>query len=190
MKRKQRTRVGGKFLTLGIALGCLGLGFIIGSIIWNSVQDGSDAIVDPFVTPELVDSHYEGPIKPGGTLDMSPAITNQSTMDCNAFIKVIMPVVDDEPAYTFEAGSGWTQLDISDDPGVLIWAYGSDTYLTPVVSGSTTSALTETGFTMKADITGPELSTMGDVNVYIVGYLANTEAGTNPEDVWATNPEG
>lgn len=147
----------------------------------NNTEQGT------LLTVELSGASATGSIKPGGSVSLSPAVTNNGDVDAGVFIKVTMPTVDGSPAYTFEPAAGWNL--VSSSAGIQIWSYGSDSELEAVSPGSSTDALTSS-FTMKSDITGAQFADMDDVDIGFDGYLVDYEAvdGLDPESAWGMIP--
>lgn len=138
-------------------------------------------------TVELTGSSATGSIKPGGSVALAPAVTNNGDVDAGVFIKVTMPTVDGVAAYAFEPGDGWNL--VSESAGVQIWSYGTSSALEAVSPGSSTDALTSS-FTMKSDITGAQFAAMSDVDIGFDGYLIDYGVvdGSDPESAWGMIP--
>ncbi len=123
-----------------ILLASVGIAAYAASVLWATAHGGTTLSKEHFLTVELSGSSATGSIKPGGSVSLSPAVTNNGDIDAGVFIKVTMPEVSGSAAYTFEAGSGWNL--VSQSAGVQIWSYGTDSTLEAVSPGSSTDALT------------------------------------------------
>ncbi len=159
-----------------------------GTLIWNSAHDGTSLSKEGYISVQLTGASASGTIKPGGSISLSPALTNNGSVDASGFIKVVMPAVSSAAAYEFENNSDWKLVDESVDGSTAtqIWAYGGDELATVETDGST-SALTSS-FTMKSGITGSQFKDMSSVDIDIYGYLVDKTAGTDPETVWNMIP--
>lgn len=157
------------------------------SVLWATAHGGTTLSKEHFLTVELTGSSATGSVKPGGSVALAPAVTNNGDVDAGVFIKVTMPEVSGSAAYEFEAGSGWNL--VSSSGGVQIWSYGSDSALEAVSPGSSTDALTGS-FTMKSDITGAQFAAMSDVDIGFDGYLIDYGEvdGSDPESAWGMIP--
>lgn len=73
---------------------------------------------------ELTGASVTGSVSPGDNVELSPAITNDGSVDTSAFIQIEMPAVEGVAAYTFENDSGWTMVDESTTANIStqIWA--------------------------------------------------------------------
>lgn len=171
-----------------ILLTSVGIAAYAASVLWATAHGGTTLSKEHFLTVSLTGASAEGSIKPGGSVSLSPAVTNNGDVDAGVFIKVTMPEVSGSAAYTFEAGSGWNL--VSSSGGVQIWSYGSDSALEAVSPGSSTDALTSS-FTMKSDITGAQFAGMDDVDIGFDGYLIDYgEVETSdPESAWSMIPQ-
>lgn len=172
-----------QFIIVFIILTSIGIAAYAASVLWATAHSGTSLSKEHFLTVELSGSSATGSIKPGGSVALAPAVTNNGDVDAGVFIKVTMPTVDGSPAYEFESGSGWNL--VSSSGGVQIWSYGSDSALEAVSPGSSTDALTGS-FTMKSDITGAQFAGMDDVDIGLDGYLIDYgEVETSdPESAW------
>ncbi len=160
-----------------------------GTLIWDVAHDGTRLSKKDFVTVRLTGASATGSIRPGESVSLSPALTNNGSVDASAFIKVSMPAVSSAAAYEFTASSDWTKVDetVDGSTATQIWAYGGDE-LTTVETDGSTSSLTSS-FTMKSGITGSQFKDMSSVDIDIYGYLVDKTAGTDPETVWNMIPE-
>ena len=160
------------------------------SILFNTAHDGTSLTKDRYVEVELTGASTTGTIKPGGTVDLSPVLTNNGDINTTAFIKVAVPTISGSPAYEWETVSSWTQVDSYTDgnKSVVIYGYGSASELSVVEPGSSTDALVS-GFTMKSTITGSQFNAMTDIDIDIDGYLIDSEVGSSPADVWGQIPQ-
>lgn len=176
-----------QFIIVLILLASIGIAAYAASVLWATAHSGTSLSKEHFLTVELSGSSATGSIKPGGSVSLSPAVTNNGDVDAGVFIKVTMPEISGSTAYTFEAGSGWNL--VSESGGVQIWSYGMSSALEAVTPGSSTDALTSS-FTMKSDITGAQFAAMSDVDIGFDGYLVEYEAvdGSDPESAWHTIP--
>ena len=172
-----------QFIIVFIILTSIGIAAYAASVLWATAHSGTSLSKEHFLTVELSGSSATGTIKPGGSVSLSPAVTNNGDVDAGVFIKVTMPEVSGSAAYTFEAGDGWNL--VSESGGVQIWSYGSSDALEAVSPGSSTDALTSS-FTMKSDITGAQFAAMSDVDIGFDGYLIDyiEVDGTDPESAW------
>lgn len=121
-----------------IILASIGIVAYAASVLWATAHSGTTIVKEHFLTVSLTGASAEGSIKPGRSVSLSPAVTNNSDVDAGVFIKVTMPEVSGSAAYTFEAGSGWHL--VSSSGGVQIWSYGSDSALEAVSPGSSLPA--------------------------------------------------
>ncbi len=171
-----------------ILLASIGIAAYAASILWATAHSGTTLSKEHFLTVELSGSSATGSIKPGGSVSLSPAVTNNGDVDAGVFIKVTMPEVSGSAAYVFEPDSSWYLVE--DDGSVQIWSYGSDSALEAVSPGSSTDALT-TSFTMKSDITGAQFAAMSDVDIGFDGYLIDYAEvdGYDPESAWRMIPQ-
>ncbi len=175
-----------QFIIVLILLASIGIAAYAASVLWATAHSGTSLSKERFLTVELSGSSAAGSIKPGGSVALAPAVTNNGDVDAGVFIKVTMPVVGGTAAYSFEPDSSWYLVD--DDGGVQIWSYGSDSALEAVSPGSSTDALTS-AFTMKSDITGAQFAAMSDVDIGFDAFLVDIESfGTDPESAWHTIP--
>ena len=160
------------------------------SFLWGKAHEKTALTPGDFVKVELTGAAATGSVSPGENVALSPAITNNGSVDTSAFIQIEMPAVEGASAYTFESGSGWTMVDenTTDDISTQIWAYGAEGNLESVSPGSSTSALMKNGITMRSDITGVRFAEMSDVNIDIYAYLVDYTVGTDPETVWYMIP--
>lgn len=158
------------------------------SVLWATAHSGTMLSKEHFLTVELSGSSATGSIKPGGSVSLSPAVTNNGDVDAGVFIKVTMPTVDGVAAYSFEPAAGWNL--ISSSAGVQIWSYGTSSALEAVSPGSSTDTLTSS-FTMKCDITGSQFAAMSDVDIGFDGYLIDYGEvdGSDPESAWGMIPQ-
>lgn len=171
-----------------VLLASIGIAAYAASVLWATAHSGTTLSKEHFLTVELTGSSATGSIKPGGSVSLSPAVTNNGDVDAGVFIKVTMPEVSGFAAYVFEPGSDWNLVSQSD--GVQIWSYGTSDALEAVSPGSSTDALTS-AFTMKSDITGAQFAAMSDVDIGFDGYLVEYEAvdGSDPESAWHMIPQ-
>lgn len=122
-------------------------------------------------------------MRPGSTVALSPVLTNEGSVNATAIIRLIIPVVNNSPAYEYTIGSGWTGIESDPDSGVYVYGYGSNGELNEIAPGDSTDPLTGS-FTMKSSITGAEFNAMGSIDISVDGYLVDSEAGTDPVSVW------
>lgn len=178
-----------QIIIIFILLASIGIVAYAASVLWATAHTGTSLSKEHFLTVELSGSSATGSIKPGASVALAPAVTNNGDVDAGVFIKVTMPEISGSAAYTFEAGSGWNL--VSSSGGVQIWSYGTDSALEAVSPGSSTDALTETGFTMKSDITGAQFACMSDVDIGFDGYLIDYGEvdGSDPESAWGMIPQ-
>ena len=178
-----------QILIVFIILASIGVVAYAASVLWGTAHSNTTLSKEHFLTVELSGSSATGTIKPGGSVALAPAVTNNGDVDAGAFIKITMPSVGGSPAYTFEPNSSWNLVEES--AGVQIWSYGSDSTLEAVSPGSSTTALTGS-FTMRSDITGPQFAEMSSVDIGIDGYLIDYAEvdGVDPESAWNLIPAG
>ena len=162
------------------------------SVLWSNISSTTNFEKDKYIKIEMSGIAGTGSVKPGDSVSLSPALTNNGDIDVNAFVKVTMPTVSDVSAYTFEAGSGWNLVDADNKTGVIeqIWSWGDNTNLEALSPGASTGPLA-TSFTMKSDISGADFAAMSDINITFEGYMVEVEGtGTSdPESVWYMIPE-
>ena len=170
-----------------ILLTSIGIAAYAASILWATAHSGTTLSKEHFLTVSLTGASAEGSIKPGGSVSLSPAVTNNGDVDAGVFIKVTMPTIGGADAYEFEPASGWNLVEES--AGVQIWSYGSDSALEAVSPGSSTDALTSS-FTMKESISGAQFAAMSDVDIGFDGYLIDYGVvdGSDPESAWGMIP--
>ena len=160
------------------------------SFLWGKAHEKTSLTPKDFVKIELTGAAATGSVSPGENVALSPAITNNGSVDTSAFIQIEMPAVGGAAAYTFENGSGWTMVDESttDNISTQIWAYGTEENLESISPGCSTSPLMENGITMRSDITGTQFAEIDDINIDTDGYLVDYTVGTDPETVWYMIP--
>ena len=160
------------------------------SFLWGKAHERTSLTPKDFVKVELSGATATGSVSPGENVALSPAITNNGSVDTSAFIQIEMPAVEGTAAYTFESDSGWTMVDESTTGNIStqIWAYGVEGNLESLSPGSSTSPLMANGITMRSDITGVQFADMNDVNIDVYGYLVDYTVGTDPETVWNMIP--
>lgn len=160
------------------------------SFLWGKAHEKTSLTPKDFIKVELTGAAATGSVSPGENVALSPAITNNGSVDTSAFIQIEMPAVEGTAAYTFDSGSGWTKVDenIIDNISTQIWAYGTEGNLESISPGSSTSPLMANGITMRTGITGVQFADMSDVNIDIDGYLVDYTVGTDPETIWYTIP--
>lgn len=172
-----------------VVLASIGIVAYAASVLWATAHSETTLSKEDFLTVELTGSSATGSIKPGGSVALAPAVTNNGDVDAGVFIKVTIPTIPDstDAAYEFEAGNGWNLVNQSG--GVQIWSYGTSSTLEAVSPGSSTDALTSS-FTMKSDITGAQFADMSSVDIGLDGYLIDYEAvdGSDPESAWGMIP--
>lgn len=164
--------------------------YAVASFLWGKTHEKTSLTPKDFVKVELTGAQATGSISPGDNVALSPALTNNGSVDTSAFIQIEMPAVGGAAAYTFESGSGWTMVDenTTGNASTQIWAYGAEGNLESISPGSSSSSLMENGVTMRSDITGVQFADMSDVNIDIYGYLVDYTVGTDPETVWYMIP--
>ncbi len=124
---------------------------------------------------ELVQGAVNGEIVPGQSISISPVVKNMGTKDDLAFVKIEMPTIpsSNSPAYTFTVDeSMWTKVEESS--GMIVYGYNDVLGVdgeTDVLCDSMTMV----------EMSGTDFVGLADVNVEIVGYLADRE--TYGEDV-------
>ena len=129
--------------------------------LWGKAHEKTSLTPKDFVKVELTGASATGSVSPGENVALSPAITNDGSVDTSAFIQIEMPAVEGTAAYTFESDSGWTMVDESTTANIStqIWAYGVEGNLESLSPGSSTSPLMANGITMRSDITALSLRT-------------------------------
>ena len=172
-----------QIIIIFILLASIGIAAYAASILWATAHGGTTLSKEHFLTVELSGSSATGSIKPGGSVALSPAVTNNGDVDAGVFIKVTMPTVGGADAYGFETSSGWNL--VSSSGGEQVWSYGTDSALEAVSPGSSTDALTS-AFTMKESISGAQFAAMSDVDIGFDGYLIDYAEidGSDPESAW------
>lgn len=176
-----------QFIIVLVVLASIGIVAYAASVLWATAHGGTTLSKEHFLSVELTGSSATGTIKPGGSVALAPAVTNNGDVDAGVFIKVTMPVVNGTAAYVFEPDSSWYLVEES--AGVQIWSYGIDSALEAVSPGSSTNSLTSS-FTMKSDITGAQFADMSSVDIGFDGYLIDYgEVETSdPESAWHMIP--
>ena len=173
-----------------VLLASIGIAAYAASILWATAHGGTTLSKEHFLTVELTGSSVTGSVKPGGSVALAPAVTNNGDVDAGVFIKVTMPTIPDSTvaAYSFEPAAGWNL--VSENGGVQTWSYGTSSELEAVSPGSSTDTLTETGFTMKESISGAQFAAMSDVDIGFDGYLIDYAEidGSDPETAWSMIP--
>lgn len=128
---------------------------------------------------ELVQGAVSGEIVPGGTVAVSPVVKNMGTKEAMAFVKIVMPTIPSSGAnaYTFTVNEDvWTK--VAESSGTVVYGYND----VLGVDGET-DALCDS-MTM-VDMSGSDFIGLSDVNVEIVGYLADRETyGEDVQTVW------
>lgn len=162
------------------------------SILFGTSHSSTSLSKDRYVEVELTCASASGSIKPGGSVDLSPVLTNNGDINTTAFIKVSVPTIPSstDAAYEWEIESGWTAVDSYTDgnKSVVIYGYGTASELSVVEPGMATDAVTD-GFTMRSDITGRQFNAMTDIDIDIDGYLIDSEVGTDLGNVWSLVPQ-
>ena len=170
------------------------IGFVAyaASILFGTSHSSTSLSKDRYVEVELTGASATGSIRPGGSVDISPSLTNNGDINTTAFIKVSVPTLPSstDAAYEWEIESGWTAVDSYTDgnKAVVVYGYGTASELSVVEPGMATDAVTN-GFTMRSDISGSQFNAMTDIDIDIDGYLVDSEVGTVPEDVWSLVPQ-
>jgi len=183
MKQKFKTLSRTTQLTLIIAL-ILSLSIVAYAAIsaWVSRSWTSTLIKGDVMEMELNQATVSGEVTPGSTIAVSPRVKNVGTKQCLAFIKVGMPTYSTstgelKAAYTFSADSGW--IKVAEDGRTV--GYGYNAVLGP--DEEKVSALCESMTMM--EMSGAEFLGLSDVNVRLVGYLADVdEYGDDVESAW------
>lgn len=120
-------------------------------------------------------------VGPGDSFDVKPVIYNDATEEMYVFIQLDMPTTADGTLYSFDVDDEWCV--VSEDDGIVVYAYGRSTEMTILAPGDSTSALTNQ-MTMKS-ISNAEYAAIDDINITITGYAMGTEdMPTNPVDAW------
>ncbi len=160
------------------------------SILFNSAHSSTTLTKDRYVEVSLSGAEASGTIRPGGSVSLSPVLTNQGDINCTGFIKVSVPTVSGAAAYEWDVEAGWTQVDSYVDGGkqVTVYAYGSSSELSVVEPGASTDALMNAA-TLKSTITRAQFNAMSDIDIDIDGYLVDSEVGSVPGDVWSLVPQ-
>lgn len=163
----------------------MALGLFLGAALVTYALTSFFTKKDFFLTPqkkpifEIVVSGGEQPgsIGPGDSFPTSPTVYNDATEEMYVFMKVEMPVVSDEPLYSFTKGAEWVEVDDG------VYAYAENDVMTTLGPGEKTPALTSA---MKMrDISRAEYSALSDLSIKITGYAIGTEdASTVPADAW------
>lgn len=133
---------------------------------------------------ELNQGAVSGEVVPGSTVVVSPTITNKSTKDAMAFIKVIVPGYGGAgtPAYSYEISSGWTLVEDNGAEKV----YGYHTVLGPM---DETGVLTDE--MVMSNMSTSEFVGLSSVDFSFVGYLADCdEYGRDVEAAWSLISSG
>lgn len=120
-----------------------------------------------------------GEIVPIQSISISPVVKNMGTKDALAFVKIGMPTISslNSPAYTFTVDeSMWTKVEESS--GTVVYDYndvlGGDGETDPLCDSMT-----------MVKMSGTDFVGLADVNVEIVGYLADRERyGEDVEQAW------
>lgn len=163
------------------------------SILFGTSHSSTTLTKDRYVEVELSGASATGSIRPGGTVDLSPSLTNNGDINTTAFIKVSVPTLPSstDAAYEWEIESGWTAVDSYTDgnKSVVIYGYGTASELYVVEPGASTDGLVENGFTMKSTITGSQFQAMTDIDIEVDGYLVDESVGTDPDTVWSLVPQ-
>ena len=73
--------------------------------------------------------------------------------------------------------------DTVNDTRVIVYGYGTESELTVIGPGDSTSALTN-AFTLKSSITGVQFNAMGSVDLGFEGFVVDSEVGEDLETVW------
>ena len=162
------------------------------SILFGTSHSSTTLSKDRYVEVKLTGASATGSIKPGGSVALSPSLTNNGDITTTAFIKVSVPTLPSstDAAYEWDVDSGWTQVDSYTDgnKAVVVYGYGSSSELSIVEPGMATDAVTN-GFTMRSDITGSQFSAMTDIDIDIDGFLVDSEVRVDPGNVWSLVPQ-
>ena len=125
-------------------------------------------------------------IHPGAVVSKEPAIENTSTVPAYVFMEVTVPcyastgTTVDRPLFSFTPNSGWALIDTSsiDQNSKTItyrYAYGSNSAMTELGAGETTSPLF-TSVTLDSSLTGDQAATAKtNPDIGIVAYGIQTE---------------
>ena len=130
----------------------------------------------PIFEIEVSGGNQPGEIGPGDSFPTSPTVYNDATEEMYVFMKVEMPVVSDEPLYSFDLGEGWVKVEDG------VYAYGGEE-MTTLAPGETTKPLTSE---MKMrEISRAEFAELSDISVKITGYAIGTEdVSAVPSEAW------
>ena len=134
-KLKSRAKALGTFIgiTLGTAVLVYAASFILHLVFKVNIVPGSNP--DVKLTGAIVETKE---VVPGTEISLSPTVTNVGTENCYVFIRLNCATSDGNPIYSFtsndvtrveddvEIEGSWTRV-ATDDPGELIYAYGSAT---------------------------------------------------------------
>lgn len=149
----------------------------ISTLISRSWQ--SDLTKGDIFEMELVQSDITSEFVPGETVAISPVVKNMGTKEARAFVKIVMPTISSSnaPAYSFTVDEDvWTKVEKSS--GTVVYGYNE-------VLGvdSETDALCDS-MTM-VDMSGSDFIGLSDVNVSIIGCLADREMyGEDVGNAW------
>jgi hypothetical protein len=117
---------------------------------------------------------------PGDSTDVNAYIENTATENMFVFIKIDMPVYEQEPIYEFETDDSWVLVDSED--GSVVYAYAGDE-MTVLYPGEVTEVLMDK-ITMKK-ISNAAYSYIDDINIKITGYGLGTDGmNSNIQEVW------
>lgn len=161
------------------------------TLLWSTVHDQTNLTKENYVELQMSGSTATGTVRPGGTVNIAPVITNMGSINGSAFIRLKMPIVGNDPAYDYEVASAWTEVENYTEDGyaVFIYAYGSASELVALLPGESTSPLVDAGVTMRSSITGAEFNNMTDIDIQADGFLIDAEVGIVPADVWGQIPQ-
>ena len=169
-----------KYVKAGLAVGMFFasaiVAYAVASLFFtrNETSDFSKKTIFQF---NLSTGLTSAEIGPGDSFSTSPLIYNDATKDMYVFIRVEMPKVEDAGVYEFDVADSWLE------PEDGVYAYATETQMTTLAPGESTTALTEQ-MTMKS-ITNAEYAGIDDINITITGYAIGTEdVATNPQEAW------
>lgn len=140
-------------------------------------------------------------IHPGAVVTKAPSIVNDSTTTpAYVFAEIIVPCYDSDdtaaivytPLFTFTTNAGWTQvgspaLDTTNKTMTYVYAYGTESAMTSLAAGATTTTAVFSSVTLDPDLTVEQAETAPSATDIVVNaYGIQTDnVGTTPSAVWA-----
>ena len=131
-------------------------------------------------------------VTPGKVIAKDPTITNDSTTNsAYVFAKVEVPALNSStPLFTYTINSGWTEVgtaSFADGKITYVYAYGNNTAMTELISGSSTSTAVFDSVTFNSTLTSSDLAGVNTTqNIVITAYGIQIDnlGETTPSGIW------